>query len=78
MVTNMLVKGNNNPYHVQIHKNMRSWIEFIEVGDTAVIKFKGSNPYLVGYRKKNYDKTQYEVTGDFEINKKIFERIDGE
>ena len=65
----VLVKGNKpNSYHCEIHKDLYSLLDYCDVGDTAFVKFKWGTPWIVGFMKKNADKTELKPTGDAPVH----------
>lgn len=45
-----LKNKNGRKYPAHIHKNLD--LTFAEIGDTAMVKFKGNKPYVVGFKKE--------------------------
>ena len=85
--TTILVKGKTGKksYHCNIHKNLKSDIKFLDVGDTVGIKWNMGRPYIVAFRKLGYDTFSGKSTGDFPIHNngkldwlEFFERVDAE
>ena len=75
----------NGSYICNVHKNLLKDLQYIVKGDTVGIKYNCGNPYVVAYRKHNYDKPIIKDTGDcpvFDNGKTdwiaFFKRIDAE
>lgn len=64
------VKGNKGKgsYVCNIHKNLKSDVKFMGKDDTVGIKWNCGHPYIVAYRKKNFDNTPRIDTGDFPVH----------
>ena len=62
----ILVKGKSGKgsYICNLHKNLLKDIDYIDVGDTVGIKWNMGNPYIVGYRKANFEMLNPQPTGD--------------
>lgn len=50
--TTVLVMGRKRSYHAEIHKDLYSFMEFVEPGDCAYIKFRRGKAWFVGFQKK--------------------------
>lgn len=63
------VKGKNGKgsYHCSVHKNLLKDIRFMQPNDDVGIKWNMGKPYIVAYRKANYDNSLGVVTGDCEV-----------
>lgn len=48
----VLVKGIGNSYVVTIHKELLPLIQYAKKGDTAFVKFKKNEAFIVGFKKK--------------------------
>lgn len=57
-------KKGKKSYVCNFHKNLMGDIKFLEKGDTVGIKWNCGKPYVVGYRKANYDLLNPKATGD--------------
>ena len=49
---NVLVKGRKNSYLAEIHKDLYTFMLFVEKGDYAFIKWKKGKAWMVGFQKK--------------------------
>ena len=49
---NVLVKGRKNSYIAEIHKDLYTFMIFVEKGDYAFIKWKKGKAWMVGFQKK--------------------------
>lgn len=48
----VLVKGRKHSYPCEIHKDMYTFMDFVEEGDYAYVKFKNGKAWFVGFRKQ--------------------------
>lgn len=58
------VKGIGKKYQTEIHKNLKDSICFLEIGDTAFVKFRKGTAYLVGFQKKQVVDEDIVIEGD--------------
>ena len=77
------VKGNKGSYHCEIHKDLYPFMKFIDVGDTAFVKWKQGKSWFVGFQKQTADITEPVITGDEPVSENtdwmdFFQRIDAE
>lgn len=49
---NVLVKGKKNSYVAEIHKDLYTFMIFVEEGDFAFIKWRRGKAWMVGFQKK--------------------------
>lgn len=47
----ILVRGRKGGYHIQIHKSMKDYMDFVEEGDFAFVKFRNGKAWFVGFQK---------------------------
>lgn len=53
---NVLVKGKKHSYVAKIHKDLKTYMLFVDEGDCAFIKWRRGQPWMVGFQKrKSYD-----------------------
>ena len=63
----VFVRGVGKKYQCQIHKNLQDSICFLDVGDTAFIKFKKGVAWLVGFQKKPAVDENIVIDGDYTL-----------
>ena len=57
-------KGN---YTCELHKNLKDDLKFMAKNDQVGIKWNCGKPYVVAYRKANFDNSRSVDTGDFPV-----------
>ena len=57
----VLVQGRRNSYPAEIHKDMYSFMDFVEEGDMAYIKFRNGKAWFVGFQKNKSVKNNVSI-----------------
>lgn len=60
----IIVRGIGKKYICQIHKDLKDQIEFLDVGDTAFIKFRKGTAWMVGFQKTPKPNEEIVIEGD--------------
>ena len=79
----ILVKGNKGRYVCKIHNHLKPFLKYVEVGDTAHVKFRKGKAWFVGFTKQTAKPVKHNPTGDGAVSENMnwtdfFNKIDGE